>query len=88
MKKLRWINLVGAATFSIYGLLLGAYPVFILNGFITLVDIYYIVQMYRIKDYFEILEIQNPNAAFLNRFLDYHCDDIKIFFPEIGRAHV
>ena len=39
---LRRINLIGAATFSIYGLLVGAIPVFILNGFITIIDIYYI----------------------------------------------
>jgi len=84
MKKLRWINLVGASTFSIYGLLLGAYPVFVLNGFITLVDIYYIFQMYRQTDYFEILEILNPKAAFLNRFLDYYCEDIKTFFPNVS----
>ncbi len=79
MRKLRWINLAGASTFATYGLLLGAYPVFVLNGFITLVDIYYIFQMYRTKDYFEILEIKNPQAAFLNRFLAFHCEDIKTF---------
>ncbi|KAA3615075.1 MAG: hypothetical protein D8M58_11525 [Calditrichaeota bacterium] len=83
MKKLRWINLIGASTFATYGLLLNAYPVFILNGFITLVDLFYIFQMYRKKDYFEILEILNPKAAFLTRFLDFHCDDIKTFFPDV-----
>ncbi len=84
MKKLRWINLIGASTFSIYGLLLDAYPVFALNGFITLVDIFYISQMLRKKDYFEILEIKNPKASFLNRFLDYHCSDIQTFFPNVN----
>ena len=39
--RLRWINLFGAATFSAYGLLINAYPVFALNGFIVLVDLYY-----------------------------------------------
>ena len=84
MVKLRWINLVGATTFAVYGLLLGAYPVFVLNGFITLVDIFYIAQMYQKKDYFEILEIKNPKASFLNRFLDYYCEDIKTFFPNVN----
>ena len=32
--RLRWINLFGAGTFAIYGLLINAYPVFALNGFI------------------------------------------------------
>ena len=30
--KFRWINLAGAATFAIYGLLIGAIPVFLLNA--------------------------------------------------------
>jgi len=82
--KLRWINLAGASTFATYGLLIGAYPVVALNGFITLVDLYFIIQMYRKKDYFEILEIHNRQAAFLKRFLDYYESDILRFFPEIN----
>ena len=34
---LRRINLIGAATFATYGLLVGAIPVFVLNGFISLI---------------------------------------------------
>jgi EamA domain-containing membrane protein RarD len=33
--KLRWINLFGAGTFAVYGLIVKAYPVFVLNSFIT-----------------------------------------------------
>ena len=40
---LRWINLVGAAIFSSYGLVIHAWPVAILNGFIVLIDIYHLV---------------------------------------------
>ena len=44
--KLRWYNLIGALLFSIYGFLIGALPVGIINAFITLIDIYYIHKMY------------------------------------------
>ncbi len=81
IKYLRWINLIGAAIFSVYGLLVHALPVFILNGFIALVDIYYLLQMYRIRDYFELLTITNPDNRFLKRFLDFHRNDIRHFFP-------
>ena len=40
--KFRWINLIGAITFSTYGFVLGAYPVGILNAFIVSVDLYWI----------------------------------------------
>ncbi len=45
--KLRMINLVGAALFTIYGLVIGAFPVAFLNGFIVFVNLYYLVQMVR-----------------------------------------
>lgn len=47
IRKLRWINLVGAGTFASYGLLIGAWPVAALNGFIVLIDIVHLWQIYR-----------------------------------------
>ena len=82
--KLRWINLLGASTFSVYGFLINAYPVFVLNAIITLVDIFYIVSFYYKKDYFEIFEISPTNTRFLNRFLEFNKLDIEKFFPDKG----
>ncbi|WP_420630531.1 hypothetical protein [Candidatus Leptofilum sp.] len=45
--KLRVINLVGALLFTAYGLMIAAYPVAVVNGFIVLVNIYYLQQSYR-----------------------------------------
>lgn len=47
IRKLRWINLVGAGTFASYGLLIGSWPVFVLNGFIVLIDVVHLWQIYR-----------------------------------------
>lgn len=78
--KFRWINLVGAMTFSVYGFMIGALPVGFLNGFIVLVDIYYLAQIYGKKEVFEILEIR-PENKYLIRFIEYHNDEIQKFFP-------
>lgn len=43
--KLRLINLVGSLLFIIYGLLIGSWPVVILNGFTMLTNLYYLQQM-------------------------------------------
>jgi len=45
IKKLRWWNFFGAAAFSAYGALIGAWPVFALNGFVAIVDVYYLITM-------------------------------------------
>ncbi|MGI2171373.1 YgjV family protein [Shewanella sp. MF05960] len=47
IKKLRWWNLVGAVLFVAYGLAIDAIPVALVNFFIVLIDIYYLVKLYR-----------------------------------------
>lgn len=79
--KFRVVNLIGAALFSAYGFIIGAYPVGVMNGFIVLVDLYYLAQIFGRKEVFEVLEIQ-PDSRFLKRFLDFHRQDIQRFFPD------
>lgn len=47
IKKLRWWNLIGAALFVAYGLAIGALPVALVNFFIVLIDLYYLIKLYR-----------------------------------------
>ncbi len=78
--KFRWINLAGATTFALYGFLIGAWPVMLLNSFIVSVDIYYLISIYTRKEVFEILEVR-PENRYLIRFLEFHDKDIQKFFP-------
>ena len=81
--KFRWVNLLGALTFSIYGFLIGAIPVGILNGFIVSVDIYYLYSIYSKKELFDTLEIRGDNKYLLS-FLKYYEEEIQKFFPGFG----
>lgn len=81
--KLRVINLVGAAIFSAYGFIIGALPVGFLNGFIAIVDVYYLVEIFTTKEYFRVLEVQ-PDSAYLKYFLEFHSKDIKKFIPSFS----
>ncbi len=78
--KFRWVNLSGALTFSVYGFLIGAIPVGILNGFIVSVDIYYLWRIYTKKELFDTLEVREDNR-YLLKFLDFHAQEINKFFP-------
>lgn len=79
--RLRWVNLVGAALFMVYGVLIKAYPVALLNGIIVLTDIYYLVRIYTRVDQFELLEVPAHNP-YLQRFLFYYNDDIVHYNPD------
>ncbi len=86
--KLRKVNLFGASTFAVYGLLVQAYPVLILNSFIAMVDVYYLLGMYRKKDAFKLMPVLDPNHPYLNEFLDFHSTDIQKFSPEFNKNKI
>lgn len=84
MKRLRWINLAGAASFSTYGLLIEAYPVFVLNAWIALVDIYFLWRLYTFQDQFDLVQEPSAGTPLYSLLLNRYGDDIRRFFPDIN----
>ena len=78
--RLRVINLAGAATFSLYGFLIGAYPVGILNMMTAAINVVQLVRLQRRREIFRILEVR-PDAPYVQYFLDFQAADIRTFFP-------
>lgn len=78
--KLRWLNLLGATIFSMYGFIIGSTPVALLNLFISLINIWYLFKIYNQKDFLKILHIR-PDNKYLEFFFDYYHDDINTYFP-------
>ncbi|MCM2316027.1 MAG: YgjV family protein [Thermoanaerobaculia bacterium] len=79
--RLRLINLAGAATFAIYGFLIGAFPVGILNTMTASINIYQLIRLRRRKEIFRILEVK-PDSTYLSHFLEFERKDIGRFIPE------
>lgn len=78
--KLRIISLIGSLVFTVYGLLIGAYPVAAMNFFIVLINLYYLWQMRSTKEFFRLLPIR-PDSEYLLAFLDFYQNDIQKFLP-------
>jgi hypothetical protein len=49
IRKLRLLNLIGAGLFIFYGILLKQPPIYLLNSFIVIVNLYYLFQKKEIK---------------------------------------
>jgi len=86
--KLRWVNLAGAFTFAVYGFLIEAYPIFAVNFYITVIDIYYIVQMYSKKDSFSFVGVEYKENSYLAEFLKIYWDDIIKYFPDFKKEEL
>lgn len=80
--RLRIINLIGASTFAIYGILIGSIPVAATNAFIICINIYYLVQMIGSDTYFRPLIVSSQNE-YLLCFIEYYQEDIQKFQPDI-----
>jgi len=78
--RLRIINLIGALFFVIYGLLIHAAPIVLLNSLIVGVNIYYLIQMWNQRDYFKLMEV-NYDSRYLKNFIDFYQTEIHEFFP-------
>jgi GNAT superfamily N-acetyltransferase len=79
--RLRVINLVGAVTFAIYGWLIGAIPVAAVNLFIVGINIFYLREMLRGREFFRLLEITGP-SEYVRLFLDHYGNEIRRFTPD------
>lgn len=78
--RLRVVNLVGAAIFGLYGVLIAAPPVWIVNGAIVVIDLWHLRRMIGTREDLEVLEVA-ADSAYLGRFLGYHAEDIRTFQP-------
>jgi hypothetical protein len=84
LKWLRILNLAGAAGFAVYGFFLRAWPVFGLNGFIALIDIWYLIDLLTRNDKFSHYFCDPEKDPFCGEFLKFHKTDINRFFPDAG----
>jgi hypothetical protein len=79
--KLRIVNLTGALLFSVYGFLIGALPVGILNGIVVFVNLYQLYRLYNRNEEFRI--IQPPiNGDYIRCFLEHFKKQIKHYQPD------
>jgi hypothetical protein len=83
IKRLRIFNLVGAAMFTTYGVLIGALPVWLLNGFIVFIDLWYLYQLLTARSHFKVMKV-DVHSDYTLRFLDFHKADIARFSPDFS----
>lgn len=88
--RLRLINLVGAAVFTLYGVLISAWPVVLTNAAIVVINVYHLALMVRDlrrKGYFEVVAVPQ-DSPILARFVAFHRDEVARFEPDFPGLRV
>ena len=79
--KLRWYLLIGNIFYVIYGVLINAMPVILLNAINGVLNIYFLYQAHKQFGDFEIIKI-SPHENIVMYFVNHFKEDIKKFFPD------
>jgi len=82
--QLRIIGLAGSACFLVYGILIQAYPIAVVNVAIVGVHLYFLRQLLSKKtEFFASLEL-SQGSAYLKHFLEFHQSDIHRHQPKFS----
>ncbi len=74
--RLRIIGLMGSATFLLYGLLINAFPIVLVNAAAALIHLYFLRRLVWHKaEVFSVLHV-SAESRYLRYFLDFYNDDI------------
>ncbi len=82
--RLRLLNLIGAGLFTAYGVLVGAWPVAIVNGFICAINLVFLIRIGTRRQVFELVYAEGPQAAYPRHFVAFWSQDIHKFFPRFS----
>ena len=80
---MRVYNFIGCLLFTIYGICIKAWPLAIANGYVALLDAYYMIQLNNDTSRFTIDELGNMGEIYFEKFYKFYEDDIRAFFPDV-----
>lgn len=79
--QFRWFNLFGCLAFIVYGVLINAFPVLLTNALLFLINLYYLVKIYRTEEAFDLVEFKQGDEL-IAKFLRFYQKDIALYFAD------
>ena len=83
-RNIRWLRILnasGALCFCFYGYLISSWPVMGMNGFLLIINLFYLIREKFKNDFFDYMEIECRDSPYLKKFLLFHKKDIMEFIP-------
>ncbi len=81
--RLRIINLMGSAIFTVYALLIQSYPTAAMNLFLVGINIYHLVRLLKAQKHYDLIAVDADNS-YVAYLLEKNRDDIRAWFPEFA----
>lgn len=78
--KLRVINTVGSIISGTYALIIGSFPLALMNFCLIVINVYNLFRLLKSDKQYDLVE-GNTDDAFLEYFLNRYKEDIRFYFP-------
>ncbi len=82
--KLRIVNTIGSIVSGTYALIVGAFPLVLMNGCLIIINAYNLFKLLKTKQVYDLVE-GNTNDSLVDYFLNRYSDDIKTNFPGFNK---
>ena len=81
--KLRVINTIGSVFSGTYALIIGSFPLALMNICLIVINVYNLVKLLRTQQKYDLIAA-DPVDSFVQYFLQRHGKDIQNYFPSFG----
>lgn len=78
--KLRVINLIGSVISGAYALIIGSFPLALMNACLIVINLWNLKKLIFVKLNYDLVVCGTGDAA-LAHFLDHYSQDIQVYFP-------
>ena len=89
--KLRVVNTIGSIVSGTYALIIGSFPLALMNGCLIVINIYNLFKLLKTEQKYDLLPC-NAKDSFVRLFMDKNLEDIQKYFTDfdgkIGDADV
>lgn len=92
--KLRIFNALGSLISAVYALLIGSYPLVLMNVCLLVINVYNLVRLLKVENHYDLVETKGDDG-FVTYFLSRYGQDMRNFFttfhpenPGAERAYI
>ena len=78
--KLRVINILGSVISGSYALIIGSFPLVLMNSCLIIINVYNLYKLLKAEQKYHLVDSE-ANDAFVGYFLAHYKDDIQKYFP-------
>ena len=85
--KLRVINTIGNLIGGVYAVLIGSYPVALMNLALIIINVYSLAKLFKPEKHYDFV-VCKVDDGYLRYFLKRWKEDLKLHFPEFDRKSI